>query len=219
MYSSRTLLNPASGAGESVSALLLRTRSLPTTGCPVRPRALRRSMRRCRAISFFSRAVGPRRIRCAGIDFRFGAVRAVDGGGGTRASVVGSLSAGGGEVASLLRPLSRELATPVDDPDEDHEAGELSRDRVRGCSFSLSFSSNSPTFDDDKSSTAEGSLDDGGGSTDDEDASELERGRERSSRCFGGRSEEDGGGDDAPVDGGDEGEAERGEGGMTGMTG
>lgn len=131
-----------------------------------------------------------------------------------------SLSAGAGEVASLLSPLSRELATPVDDPDDDHEAGELSRDRVRGCSFSLSFSSSSSRFEDDKSSTAEGSLDEGGRSADEEDsASEFERGRARSSRCFGGRSEEDGGGEGASVDGGDEGEAERGEGGMTGMTG
>ena len=138
-------------------------------------------------------------------------------GEGSRAD---DLSAGPGEVASLLSPLSRELATPVDDPDEeDHEAGELSRDRVRGCSFSLSFSSSSSRFEDDKSSTADGSRDDGRGSTDEEDASEFDRGRERSSRCFGGRSEEDGGGEGASVDGGDEGEAERGEGGMTGMTG
>lgn len=140
-------------------------------------------------------------------------------GEGSRADGV---SAGPGEVASLLSPLSRELATPVDDPDEeDHEAGELSRDRVRGCSFSLSFPSSSSRFEDDKSSAdADGSLDEGGGrSADEEDASEFERGRERSSRCFGGRSEEDGGGEGASVDGGDEGEAERGEGGMTGMTG
>lgn len=133
--------------------------------------------------------------------------------------MAGSLSAGAGEVASLLSPLSRELAIPVDDPDDDHEAGELSRDRVRGCSFSLSFSSSSSTFEDDRSSTADGSLEDGGRSADEEDASEFERGRERSSRCFGGRSEEEGGGEGASVEGGDEGEAERGEGGMTGMTG
>jgi hypothetical protein len=65
MYSSRTLLKPASGAAESAWALLRKTRSLPPTGCGApRPRgALRRSMRRCRASSFFSRAVGPRRIR------------------------------------------------------------------------------------------------------------------------------------------------------------
>lgn len=160
MYSSRTWPKPASGAAAPACTLLRKTRSLPTAGWAFRPRALRRSMRRWRAISFFSRAVGPRRTRCAGIDFRFGAVRGAEG--GTCADEVSSLPAGAGEVASLLLlRLSRELATPVDEPEDDHEAGEFNRDRVRGCSFSLSFSSRSSKIKGESSCAAAGESLDG----------------------------------------------------------
>lgn len=217
MYSSRTLPpRPASAAGpaDSGGPRLRRTRSLraPEAG---RGFARRRSILRCRASSFFSRAVGPRRVREAEIGFCLSELREGGPVGALREVSFGLVAIG--EAGSLLAELSRELAMPVEEPEEDHPAGELRRERVRGCRFSLSFSSRSASAAESSCSVT--SLEGWGASAEEEEAPELDRGRDRSMRCFGGRSDDTGDGTSPSADGGDDGESERGDGGMTGMTG